>query len=150
MEARDIAFLEEATAAAARGGCIWPDFMACEAALEGTFGRSTLAVMDNNLFGMKQHRHPIFGTITLPTEEFLDGKSMRVSAEFVKYPGWAECFADRMDTLRRLAPHFEHYAAAMAAHDGPTFVREVSQSWSTDRDRATKVLKIYTQWKPSA
>jgi flagellum-specific peptidoglycan hydrolase FlgJ len=151
LSADDIAFLSSAAKAAGIGGCIWPDFSACEAALESGYGKSTLARVDNNLFGMKQHKHPIFGTVTLPTEEFVHGQWVRVSAEWVKYPAWSDCFADRMATLRRLAPEkgFEHYAAALAAHDGLTFIREVSQSWSTDPKRAQKVLDIYSRWRPA-
>jgi flagellum-specific peptidoglycan hydrolase FlgJ len=143
----DLQWLQLASADAAAGGCPWPDFIACEAALESGFGKSTLAREDNNLFGMKQHRHPIYGTVALPTEEFLDGKMVRVSADWVKYPSRKECFADRMSTLRAMSPHYGHYAAALAAHDGPTFVREVSQTWSTDPNRAQKVLNIYLQWR---
>jgi flagellum-specific peptidoglycan hydrolase FlgJ len=89
--------------------------------------------------------------VTLPTEEFLQGQWVRVSAEWVKYPAWSDCFADRMATLRRLAPEkgFEHYAAALAAHDGITFIREVSKSWSTDPKRAQKILDIYSRWRPA-
>lgn len=143
----DLAFVCSASSAAAAGGCVWPDFIACEAALESGFGKSTLAREDNNLFGMKQHKHPIFGTVALPTEEFLGGHMVRVSADWVKYPTQADCFADRMATLRRLAPGYAHYAAALAATDGITFIREVSQTWSTDPLRAQKVLNIYRQWK---
>lgn len=149
LPASEIAFLCAATEAAAAGGCVWPDFMACEAALESGFGRSTLAREDNNLFGMKQHRHAIYGTVTIPTEEFLGGQMARISAEWVKYPTVKDCFADRMETLRRLAPGYRHYAAALAAQDGPTFIREVSMTWSTDPNRAQKVLKIYLYWKPT-
>lgn len=147
MTDSEISFLSSAAAAAGAGGCIWPDFMACEAALESGFGRSTLAREDNNLFGMKQHKHPVYGTATLPTDEFLHGQWIRVSADWVKYPDLAACFADRMATLRRLAPEYPHYAAALAAQDGPSYVREVSQSWSTDPQRAQKVIDIYQRWK---
>ncbi|HEY2361219.1 MAG TPA: glucosaminidase domain-containing protein [Candidatus Angelobacter sp.] len=143
----DLNFLCSAAAAATAGGCIWPDFVACEAALESGYGTDTLAREDNNLFGMKQHKHPIFGTVTLPTREFMDGKWIPVSAQWVKYPALSDCFADRMATLRRLAPEYQHYAAAIAAHDGGTFIREVSKTWSTDPDRAQKVLNIYARWK---
>jgi flagellum-specific peptidoglycan hydrolase FlgJ len=149
LSADEIAFLSTAATQAGLGGCIWPDFSACEAALESTFGKSTLARVDNNLFGMKQHVHPVFGTVSLPTEEFLHGEWVRVTAEWVKYPAWSDCFADRMATLRRLAPEkgFEHYAAALAAHDGITFIREISAKWSTDPKRAQKILDIYSRWR---
>jgi flagellum-specific peptidoglycan hydrolase FlgJ len=147
LSASDTAFLSSASAAAGAGGCTWPDFAACEAALESGYGKSTLAREDNNLFGMKQHKHPVFGTVSLPTEEFLQGQWVRVNADWVKYPAWSDCFADRMATLRRLAPQYEHYAAALSATDGATFVREVSRTWSTDPNRAQKVLDIYSRWK---
>lgn len=147
LPSADIDFLRSATDAAASGGCPWPEFVACEAALESGFGKSTLAREDNNLFGMKQHKHPVYGTASLPTEEFLQQHWVRVNADWVKYPTLADCFADRMATLRRLAPGFEHYAAALSATDGPTFIREVSKTWSTDPNRAQKVLDIYRRWK---
>ena len=143
----EISWLEQTAAAAGFGHHIWPDFAACEAALESGFGQSTLARHDHNLFGMKQHKHPVYGTVVLPTEEFLGGHWVRVNADWVNYPTDAECFSDRMETLRRLAPEYEHYAAALAAQDGPTYVREVSRTWSTDPERAQKVLKIYSRWK---
>lgn len=143
----DLQWLQSASTDAAAGGCAWPDFIACEAALESGFGKSTLAAQDFNLFGMKQHSHPIYGTVSLPTEECLDGQWVRVSADWVKYPSLAACFADRMATLRRLSPVYPHYANALVAHDGATFVREVSQTWSTDPGRAQKVLNIYLQWR---
>jgi flagellum-specific peptidoglycan hydrolase FlgJ len=152
----DPQFLDSAMAAAAASGHIWPEFAACEAALESRNGKSTLAREDNNLFGMKQHVHPVYGTAVLPTEEFLGGEWKRVSADWVKYPALADCFRDRMDSLRRLSTatkygelEYPHYAAALAAPDGPTFIREVSKTWSTDPSRAQKVLEIYREWKAS-
>lgn len=148
----EVVFLNRAELAASAGGCPWPEFAACEAALESGFGTSTLAREDNNLFGMKQHKHPLYGTASLPTEEAIhlssgEVKWVRVSADWVKYPSWSDCFTDRMSTLRRLASAYQHYAAALAAQDGSTFIREVSQTWSTDPNRGQKVLNIYSRWK---
>lgn len=138
-------FLAKATSEAKKGGHIFPEAAACEAALESGYGKSGLATEDNNLFGMKQHKHPLYGTHNLPTREFENGEWITVVASWVHYPSLADCFSDRMATLRRLAPAkgFEHYAAALAAKDAPTYVREVSAKWSTDPHRAEKVLEIY-------
>jgi flagellum-specific peptidoglycan hydrolase FlgJ len=148
-------FLAKATAAAIASGHAFPEMAACEAALESGYGRSGLATEDNNLFGMKQHAHPIYGTVMLPTREFIgkekdtkDGVCdgwIAVNASWVRYPDWSSCFADRMATLKRLAPAkgFEHYAAALAATDAETYVREVSAKWSTDPKRADKIIAIY-------
>lgn len=129
--------------AARRSGHIWPAFAACEAALESGWGSSRLDTEGNNLFGMKQHAHPEYGTLSLPTREFLDHKWVVVNADWVEYPDVASCFADRMATLRALAPKYAHYAAALAATTGQDFITQVSQSWSSDPNRGEKVLDTY-------
>ncbi len=136
-------FLREAAAAAAKAGHVFALMAACESALESAYGKSLLAVQDKNLFGMKQHRSAIWGTHILPTREFENGEWITTSASWVSYPDWASCFADRMATLNRLASVYPHYQAALAASDAETYVTEVSKTWSTDPDRAAKVLAIY-------
>jgi flagellum-specific peptidoglycan hydrolase FlgJ len=142
-------FLVRMATAAKAAGHIFPEMAACEAALESGFGKSGLAALDNNLFGMKQHKHPVYGTHVLPTKEFENGEWITVQALWVKYPDYTTCFTDRMATLTRLAPAkgFEHYAAALAAKDAQTYVREVSAKWSTDPHRADKVLVIYEEFQ---
>jgi len=139
-------FLAKATQEAIRANHPWPRMAACEAALESTWGHSELAMTANNLFGMKQHAHPIYGTMTLPTHECLDGKWMACSANWVKYPDWRGCFADRLATLERLSNVYPHYKAALAAGDAQTYIVEVSKTWSTDPQRAEKVLDLYREY----
>jgi flagellum-specific peptidoglycan hydrolase FlgJ len=144
-------FLERATSEAVKANHPFPRMAACEAALESFWGNSALARTANNLFGMKQHEHPICGTIALPTKEFLDGQWKACTAEWVSYPDWRACFCDRLATLERLSTktdatgklRFPHYAAALKATDPQTYVTEVSRTWSTDPDRAHKVISIY-------
>lgn len=139
-------FLDKAAAAAEQATYPFPRMAACEAALESAYGLSGLATSDNNLFGMKQHRHPIYGTCFLPTKEFDLGEWITVPAEWVKYPDWASCFFDRLATLTRLSHAYPHYAAALQAADVETYIREVSASWSTDPKRAAKCLAIYSAY----
>jgi len=136
-------WIASTAAAAKQAGHIFPEMAAAEAALESNFGRSTLAVSGNNLFGMKQHTHPVYGTLSLPTHEYLNGQYVAVNADWVKYPTLEECFADRMATLRRLQDVYPEYAAALAAPDAYGYVYEVSRRWSTDPKRADKVSSIY-------
>ena len=136
-------FLRKAWQAAVDAHHIFPEMAACEAALESGYGHSQLATQDNNLFGMKQHLHPLYGTVSLPTREFLSGEWEAVEANWVKYPDWQSCFEDRMQTLRRLAPVYSHYRAALAAPDKESYITQVSLTWSTDPKRAEKVLAIY-------
>lgn len=139
-------WLDETYKEALASAHVWPQMAACEAALESGFGSSKLARVDLNLFGMKQHEHPTYGTVQLPTREFLDGQWEIVEDNFVKYDSLEECFDDRMATLKRLAPHYAHYAAAISAPSAIDYVNEVSKSWSTDPARASKVIAIYNDY----
>ncbi len=138
-------FLTRACNAARAARHVFPEYAACEAALESGWGRSKLAVEANNLFGQKQSHPPLAGTetIAMPTREFLHDHWMTVLANWTKFPGMTECFAARMALLHRLSQSFPHYQAALTAATGEQYVHEVSQSWSTDPDRAGKVLAIY-------
>lgn len=136
-------FITRALNAAGEAGISWPDYQVAEAALESNWGRSQLAIQANNLFGMKMNRAWAGETISIPTREYSRGQWMTVPAVWLRFPDWRSAFTNRMMTLRRLAPTYPHYANALAATDGETFVREVSQTWSTDPARADKVLQIY-------
>ncbi|MGC1784381.1 MAG: glucosaminidase domain-containing protein [Acidobacteriaceae bacterium] len=138
-------FLSRAYRAAQAAHHVFPAYAACEAALESGWGRSLLAVDANNLFGQKQSHPPFAGTetISMPTREYLHDHWTTVSANWAKFPDWSTCFAARMDLLRRLAPAYPHYQAALESTSGEQYVIAVSQSWSTDPDRAGKVLAIY-------
>lgn len=139
-------FLDRAAAEAEKAGHPFPKMAACEAALESCWGNSQLAREGFNLFGMKQHRHMLYGTMNLPTREFVRGEWIETFAPWVKYPDWASCFADRRATLQRLASVFPHYAAALAAKDEETYIAEVSKTWSTDPKRGEKVLSIWKEY----
>lgn len=139
-------FLDITSKAAEDAGHLFPSMAACEAALESGYGSSELAVQGHNLFGVKQHIHARFGTLNLPTKEFLNGNWTVVDAAWVSYPTLTDCFRDRLATLQLLAPHYPHYAAALGAPDAQTFVTEVSKSWSTDPQRAAKVIQIFDKY----
>lgn len=136
-------FLLKAKKAAEDAEHIFPAYAAAEAALESAWGKSTLAIKANNLFGRKtSHDQLEHETILLPTKEFLHGEWITVQAvSWLSFPNWNECFRDRMALLERLS---SLYGEALAAPDGSSFVTLVSKHWSTDPDRAKKVLEIYT------
>lgn len=148
---QQIEALARVYAAAVASGCLFPQAQACEVMVETTWLTSELGVTDNNLFGCKQHTHPIYGTVNLPTREFLNGEWVVENDDFVKYPSLADSFADRMNTLRTLSVavnpktvllEYPHYAAALAATTPEDFLTEVSQTWSTDPTRAVSCALI--------
>lgn len=156
-------FIGRAQVAAEAAGHPFPLMAACEAALESAepnppnasiYGGSKLAVEGNNLFGMKEHvhpDHPEWGVLVLPTREFENGEWVKTEADWEKYPDWQACFADRVATLKRLAafPKFIHYKNALEATNPRIYITEVSQTWSTDPNRASKVLSIYNLVSPT-
>lgn len=141
-------FLLSARDAAAAADHPFPEYAACEAALESNYGRSRLALQANNLFGQKQSTPPIEGTTTLvlPTREFIRGVWVVIQAKWAQFPALAACFAARIALLKRLAPGFPHYKAALAATTGEQFIVEVSKTWSTDPNRAGKVLEVHDEY----
>jgi len=145
MEQSHDDFLYKAFLAADEGGHIFPEHAACEAALESAWGQSKLAIEANNLFGQKQSHPPVKGTqtLTLPTQEYVKKQWVTVSANWVKFAKWGDCFRARMELLERLSEGYPHYAAALVARTGDDFTREVSISWSTDPQRAAKVVAIH-------
>jgi flagellum-specific peptidoglycan hydrolase FlgJ len=140
-------FLRHASAAARAAGHIFPDYAACEAALESTWGQSRLAREANNLFGQKQSAEGIDGisALALPTQEFVHGQWVTVMAHWARFADQPTCFRARMALLRRLQHSYPAYARALAAATGEVFIEEVSRAWSTDPQRAAKVLAIHRQ-----
>lgn len=134
-------FLLKALEAAKYAEHVFPAYAAAEAALESRWGRSQLAISANNLFGRKASRGDDPSTYTvMSTREFLHGTWITTPAYWRKFSNWNECFQDRMALLERLP---KLYRDALEAPDGESFVTLVSQHWSTDPDRAKKVLEIY-------
>jgi flagellum-specific peptidoglycan hydrolase FlgJ len=138
-----LAFVLKASNGAQAAQHIYPAMAACEAARESVWGTSELAVKANNLFGAKQQVHPIYGTLSLPTKEFLNREWVTETAEWISFPAVEDCFVARMATLERLAPEYPHYALALEAKTVEEYVTEVSLSWSTDPNRAQNCIEIY-------
>ena len=144
-----LASLKELYEQAKESQHIWPEMAACEACLESGWLTSELARDYNNLFGQKQSKEPKYHTVKLPTEEVLNGHSFRILASFVWYPTKAEAFTERMALLERLQDTYPEYKAALHAVTPEDYILSVSKRWSTDPDRAKKVLQIYHAHKDS-
>lgn len=145
LTAEQVDFLQRQRTAAQIARHVWPEYAACEAALETAWGTSELFFRAKNVFGEKQHVVPVFLTITLPTWEVINGRRAETTASFIWFPSPIEAYESRMATLWRLA--YPEYADALAAVTGEGFVTNVSKRWSTDPDRAAKVLAIYDAHK---
>lgn len=140
-------FLQRMFSSAKLANHVWPEYAACEAALETSWGNSQLYLRGCNVFGEKQHEQPVWLTMMLPTREVLAGRTVIVQADFIWFPTPMEAFVSRMKTLNRLAARYPAYAAALAATSGEEFVTQVSKDWLTDPERAAKVLEIHNAHK---
>jgi len=139
-------FVASSSASARMVAHPYPDMAACEAALESAYGKSELAIRYHNLFGMKQHSHAVYGTVSLPTREFQSGQWIEVDSSWVNYPTVEDCFADRLATLTRLASVYPNYKLALQATTPEDYIIHVSATWSTDPARWQKVMTIYNEY----
>lgn len=121
-------FLLDMRNAARSAGHVWPEYAACEVAIESGWGKSKLAREANNLFGQKAPAilQPGMRTIAMETTEILHGESETVLAHWLLFASPEDCFKARMALLNRLPAY---YYDAMHAPNGEIYVREVSGAW---------------------
>jgi flagellum-specific peptidoglycan hydrolase FlgJ len=132
-------FLTDSHTAAVAAKHIWPEYAACEAVLESSWGQSELAVKAHSIFGRKLWS-PAPNVLALPTKEFLHGAWVTVNAYWKMFATMQASFEDRMEILTT-----DHrYAAVLTAKDGPDYLEQVSKVWSTDPNRAKDVLEVWT------
>lgn len=77
---------------------ILPAFIMGVACLESGFGESGLAKQANNLFGIKGTYNG--QSVTMPTTEYVNGKPIRVNAQFRKYPSYEGSVKDFCDLIK--------------------------------------------------
>lgn len=109
-----------------------------QAILESSWGRSSLAVApNNNLFGIKGSYNG--QSCTFPTSEYINGKWVRVNANFRKYPSWAESIADHS----ALFNNYNRYANLRGCTDyklACKYVRE--DGYATDPSYTNKLINL--------
>lgn len=134
-------FLRQAIAAAresSRTSGLPEGITIAQAALESNWGQSQLARDAHNYFGIKAHG--AHERVAYPTFECVNGKNVRVTADFARYASMEECFAERDRLLLSLGC----YAEARAAKDDPEkFARALAKHWATDPEYAEKLLALH-------
>jgi flagellum-specific peptidoglycan hydrolase FlgJ len=141
------AFLVKSCAAGRASAHPFPEYAACETALESAWGTDKLAVQGNNLFGEKRDPSiPADQCIYCDTQE--EGAHAHWYTEhgvaWPKFATWTACYDARLALLQRLSRKYPYtYGAALEAKTGEEFVTLVSRTWSTWTKRAANVLEIY-------
>ena len=108
---------------------------------ESGWGQSTLATMDNNLFGIKGTGSA--GSDALPTQEFQNGQWVTITAQFRKYDDIAESINDHGQLLASSG----YYTAAMAARNAPnTFAQALTGVYATDPNYGTNLISLMRRY----
>ena len=77
---------------------VLPSITIAQAILESGWGKSTLSLKANNLFGIKKGNWT-GEIITLPTKEYYNGNWVVINAEFRKYKNYGESIKDHSTLL---------------------------------------------------
>lgn len=113
-----------------------------QAILESNWGKSSLSVEpNNNLFGIKGTYNG--KSVTLPTSEYLNGKWVKVNAQFRKYPSWRESIADHSSLFNRL-DRYKNLRGCTDYKLACKYVRE--DGYATDPSYTTKLINLIEKY----
>jgi flagellar protein FlgJ len=110
-----------------------------QAAVESSWGGSTLTVQANNLFGIKVSPQWIGPSYQIETGEYENGQEVMVSASFRKYANWQDSINDHaafLLTNERYGPCFQCSTAAAFAQ------ALQSAGYSTNPSYASLLMQI--------
>ncbi|AIQ18052.1 hypothetical protein H70357_16220 [Paenibacillus sp. FSL H7-0357] len=112
-----------------------------QAALESSWGNSSLTVKSNNLFGIKGSGPA--GSVAVRTTEYRDGKAVKVTAAFRAYNNWGESVADHSALIiGGVSWNHTLYSKVIGA-DGKKAAREIAAAgYATDPKYAAKLIQI--------
>lgn len=118
---------------------VLPSIVAAQGILESKWGCSELALEGNNLFGIKANSSWRGKTITLPTEEYKDGKQITVNAKFRKYDSWSDCIEDH----GLFFVENSRYKKAIGETDYKKAITEIHKAgYATDPQYASKIVGV--------
>lgn len=130
-------------------GCIqgWRDhavlasISGAQAILESNWGKSTLALQANNLFGIKGDYNG--ESFSVETKEFINKVFKIVEATFRKYPSWSESITDHSAFFTSSDWRKTNYAAVVGETDYKKAAAALSAAgYATDPDYPAKLIKL--------
>ena len=112
-----------------------------QAILESNWGKSTLALKANNLFGIKGDYNG--ASLTVETKEFINKVFKIVEATFRKYPSWSESITDHSAFFTSTEWRKNNYAAVVGEMDYKKAAQALSDAgYATDPDYPAKLIKL--------
>ena len=141
MKAEDfIAALTRGAQSVAKSVGIPASFTVAQAALESGWGTSGLFSLARNNFGVKADKGWTGPTLSMPTHEVVNGKSVPCVALWRSYGTYEECLADHAVFL---TGNHRYHDAFQHTEDGEAFAQAVASSgYSTDPAYASKLIHI--------
>ena len=110
-----------------------------QAILESEWGRSGLAKIAKNLFGIKADVSWMGPSRAMPTEEVRRGKTYKITAKFRAY----RTFTDSINDHARFLSVNPRYHKAFLTTGGPNFAKEIAKAgYATDPDYAEKLVNL--------
>lgn len=116
-----------------------------QAILESGWGRSGLARIANNFFGIKAGANASPDEyVEMPTHEVVNGVSELEMARFARYPSIEACFKAH-GALLALASRY--HAAMEAAHDPAAFAAELQKcGYSTNPNYSAELMRLVREF----
>lgn len=124
---------------------VLPSISGAQGALESAWGESGLAKEANNLFGIKGDYKG--ESVTMETSEVVDGKWIKVDAQFRKYPSWDESVEDHGNFFTSTEWRKGNYSKVIGGTNYKTVAQELSNAgYATDPGYPGKLTNIIEQY----
>lgn len=124
-----------------RSHAILPSISGAQAILESNWGKSTLALQANNLFGIKGDYNG--ASFTVETKEFVNGVVKYIKASFRKYSSWSESIEDHGAFFTSTEWRKNNYSAVVGETDYKKAAAALyAAGYATDPDYAAKLIKL--------
>lgn len=123
---------------------LYPSVTIAQAILESNWGKSSLYRKYNNLFGIKSGGYWKGETVTLNTNEEINGRLVIMSGKFRTYTSLQDSINDRS----RFLHYYKRYRKVINAPDATSQLQALQDcGYATDSRYAEKLLKLVTQYK---
>lgn len=131
---------------------ILPSLVGAQAILESGWGKSSLAVNANNLFGVKADSNWKGERYNVPTKEFIDNEWITINADFRKYKDWNESVNDHANFFVENDFRKNNYRHLIGEKDYTKAVKAILKpiaeyGYATDPDYANKIIRIIEENK---
>ena len=111
-----------------------------QAILESAWGKSDLALRANNLFGIKGDYNG--QSVRKQTMEWRNGKFIRVSARFRKYPSFRKSIEDHSEFLLK-----KRYGKAFETTNADNFAKKIHRAgYATDPGYSDKLIRVMNDY----